>query len=65
MLFREQKVTVPRVSRRERASTRVLVAREFAGTRAPNTRERESTTRTCDEYYQREVCTHDEPFFFF
>ena len=57
--FRGQKFTIPGVSRRETASTRVLVTREFAGTRTPNTLEFESTTRTRDE----RVGTREYPVF--
>ena len=47
---RGRKVTIPGVSTGKTTSTRVLVTREFAGTRTPNTRELESTTRARDEY---------------
>ena len=40
------KNVIPGVSRGETANNRVLVAREFTGTRAPNTRESKSATRT-------------------
>ena len=48
------KNVIPGVSRGETANNRVLVAREFTGTRAPNTRESKSATRTPHEYSYKE-----------
>ena len=45
---RGRKITIPGVSIGKIAITRVLVTREFAGTRAPATREYESATLTRD-----------------